>query len=90
MVVTKIDRLARSTLHLWEIVKGLEAHGVGPAKRRAWANPPLKLDAPKKRVWWSQRGVQPSRWPIAMSWRCRLGPKRLRSGCIGTRSTEMR
>jgi DNA invertase Pin-like site-specific DNA recombinase len=29
LVVTKIDRLARSTLHLWEIVKGLEARGVG-------------------------------------------------------------
>jgi DNA invertase Pin-like site-specific DNA recombinase len=29
LVVTKIDRLARSTLHLWEIVKGLEARGAG-------------------------------------------------------------
>ncbi len=29
LVVTKIDRLARSTMHLWEMVKGLEAKGVG-------------------------------------------------------------
>jgi DNA invertase Pin-like site-specific DNA recombinase len=27
LVVTKLDRLARSTLHLWEIVKRLEAKG---------------------------------------------------------------
>jgi DNA invertase Pin-like site-specific DNA recombinase len=29
LVVTKIDRLARSTIRLWEIVGGLEAKGVG-------------------------------------------------------------
>jgi len=29
LVVAKIDRLARSTLHLWEIVNGLQARGVG-------------------------------------------------------------
>src|ERR1700686_4516828 len=28
LVVTKLDRLARSTLHLWEIVQGLDAKGV--------------------------------------------------------------
>jgi DNA invertase Pin-like site-specific DNA recombinase len=26
--VTKLDRLARSILHLWEIVQGLDAKGV--------------------------------------------------------------
>jgi DNA invertase Pin-like site-specific DNA recombinase len=29
LVVTKIDRLARSTVALWEIVQGLDAQGVG-------------------------------------------------------------
>ena len=29
LVVTKVDRLARSTVHLWEIVRDLEAKGVG-------------------------------------------------------------
>ena len=29
LVVTKVDRLARSTRHLWEIVEKLEARGVG-------------------------------------------------------------
>lgn len=29
LVVTKVDRLARSTVHLWEIVRELEAKGVG-------------------------------------------------------------
>src|SRR5688572_28340462 len=29
LVVTKVDRLARSTMHLWEIVRGLDAKGVG-------------------------------------------------------------
>lgn len=29
LVVTKIDRLARSTIRLWEIVGGLDAKGVG-------------------------------------------------------------
>src|SRR5262245_9516950 len=28
LVVTKVDRLARSTIHLWELVKALEAKGV--------------------------------------------------------------
>src|SRR5829696_7630976 len=28
LVVTKVDRLARSTSHLWDIVKALEAKGV--------------------------------------------------------------
>lgn len=29
LVITKIDRLARSTIHLWEIVRDLDAKGVG-------------------------------------------------------------
>src|SRR4051812_4831284 len=29
LVATKVDRLARSTRHLWEIVEKLEARGVG-------------------------------------------------------------
>ncbi|TPQ50460.1 DNA invertase [Prosthecomicrobium hirschii] len=29
LVVTKVDRLARSTVHLWEIVRDLDAKGVG-------------------------------------------------------------
>ena len=29
LVVTKIDRLARSTVGLWEIVRGLDEEGVG-------------------------------------------------------------
>src|ERR1051325_11594857 len=29
LVVTKIDRLARSTIRLWEIVEGLDTKGVG-------------------------------------------------------------
>ncbi|MFG1281553.1 recombinase family protein [Xanthobacter autotrophicus] len=29
LVVTKIDRLARSTINLWDIVRGLDAKGVG-------------------------------------------------------------
>lgn len=29
LVITKIDRLARSTVHLWEIVRDLDAKGVG-------------------------------------------------------------
>src|ERR1700674_329045 len=28
LTITKLDRLARSTLHLWEIVQGLDAKGV--------------------------------------------------------------
>src|SRR4051812_1345278 len=29
LVVTKIDRLARSTIHLWDLVKELDRKGVG-------------------------------------------------------------
>lgn len=29
LVITKIDRLARSTIHLWEIVRDLDTKGVG-------------------------------------------------------------
>lgn len=29
LIITKIDRLARSTINLWEIVRGLDAKGVG-------------------------------------------------------------
>lgn len=29
LVITKVDRLARSTMHLWEIVRDLDAKGVG-------------------------------------------------------------
>ncbi len=29
LVITKIDRLARSTIHLWEIVRDLDVKGVG-------------------------------------------------------------
>ncbi|MFG1301129.1 recombinase family protein [Xanthobacter sp. V3C-3] len=29
LVITKIDRLARSTIHLWEIVRDLDGKGVG-------------------------------------------------------------
>jgi DNA invertase Pin-like site-specific DNA recombinase len=29
LTVTKIDRLARSTIHIWEIVRALDAKGVG-------------------------------------------------------------
>ncbi|MDF2995115.1 MAG: Resolvase domain protein [Xanthobacteraceae bacterium] len=51
LVVTKIDRLARSTIHLWEIVRDLNDKGVNlrvlslGARRSTRASPPIGLSS---------------------------------------------